>query len=80
MQKNPAETEGQAQPRKTKAMAVVALLEREEGATLDEVAMTTGWQKHTARAALTGLKKKGHVIERDKVDGLSRYRITGKAS
>lgn len=53
---------------------VVALLGREEGATLEELVKTTGWQVHTARAALTGLKKRGYEIERRKRDDASVYR------
>ena len=63
------------QPRSTKISAVVALLQRTEGAALSEITEVTGWQKHTARAALTGLKKKGHTIGKAKVDGATRYTI-----
>jgi len=63
----------------SKSAAIIMLLCRPDGASLDDLTQTTGWQKHTARAALTGLKKKGHTIERSKVDGVSRYRITGTA-
>ena len=55
---------------------VIALLKREEGATLDEMVEATAWQPHTTRAALTGLKKKGYTIERSQRDGASFYRIT----
>lgn len=34
----------------------------------------TAWQKHTVRAALTGLKKKGYAISSDKLDGVRTYR------
>ena len=34
---------------------------------------------HTTRAALTGLKKKGHRIERTKVDGVSCYSLVDTA-
>lgn len=54
---------------------VVALLERAEGATLEEMVAATGWLPHTTRAALTGLKKKGHTIIRDKRGDMSCYRI-----
>lgn len=54
---------------------VVALLERNEGATLDELVTATGWLMHTARAALTGLKKRGYAIERIKRDDVSVYRV-----
>ena len=62
--------------RQTKIGGVIARLEREQGATLDEMVKATGWLPHTTRAALTGLKKKGHTIERDKRDDVTCYRIT----
>lgn len=52
--------------RVTKANAVLAMLQRDEGATLDEIISATGWLPHTTRAALTGLRKKGHAIEKRK--------------
>lgn len=63
-------------PKPNKTEKVLALLTRTGGATLDELVEATGWLPHTARAALTGLKKKGHHIERTKVDGVSRYAAT----
>ena len=54
---------------------MVALLRREQGATLAELIEATGWLPHTTRAALTGLRKKGHVIERSKRDDATCYRI-----
>jgi hypothetical protein len=53
---------------------VLALLRREEGATLAELVATTGWLPHTTRAALTGLRKKGHVIDKSKRGELTCYR------
>jgi len=70
-----------ADPRgESKSAAIGALLRPPNGARLDDLVQSTGWQKHTARAALTGLKKKGHTIEPIKVDGLSYYRITSAAN
>lgn len=63
----------------SKTSQVIKLLKRKQGATLDEMVKTTGWQKHTTRAALTGLKKKGHTIERDKRGDATCYRITASA-
>jgi hypothetical protein len=60
----------------TKIGKVIALLKREEGATLDEMVKATAWQPHTTRAALTGLKKKGFTIERSQRDGGSVYRVS----
>jgi hypothetical protein len=52
--------------RTTKSALVLDLLEREGGATLAELMTATGWLPHTTRAALTGLRKKGHAITRGK--------------
>ena len=50
----------------TKQALLIGMLERKEGATLDQLVEATGWLPHTTRAALTGLRKKGHVITRTK--------------
>ena len=63
----------------TKATIVVELLRRPEGATLNELVNATGWLPHTTRAALTGLRKKGHVVEKTKRDDATCYRIAGAA-
>ena len=56
-----------AAPRANSKIAqVVILLERTEGATLAELVEATGWQPHTTRAALTGLRKKGKNLVKDK--------------
>lgn len=63
-------------PRKdSKIGKVIALLERQQGATLDEMIKATGWQSHSVRAALTGLKKKGHEIVKSKRDDVTCYSI-----
>ncbi|WP_241233707.1 DUF3489 domain-containing protein [Altericroceibacterium xinjiangense] len=54
---------------------MVALLQRSEGATLDEIVEVTDWQSHTARAALTGLRKKGHAIAKTKREEATCYSI-----
>lgn len=59
----------------SKIAMVVALLERPAGATLAEMIDATGWLPHTTRAALTGLKKKSHVITKGKRGDLTCYRI-----
>ena len=66
-------------PAETKIDKVIKLLKRKDGATLDQMVKATGWQPHTTRAAMTGLRKKGHTIDREAVDGTSRYRITASA-
>jgi hypothetical protein len=64
-----------AMPRITKTSTVVALLSQPAGATLPELITATGWLPHTTRAALTGLRKKGHTIVRYSRDGATCYRI-----
>ena len=44
--------------RPSKQDAVVAMLQRPEGATVDEVAIATGWQRHTVRGVFSGTLKK----------------------
>jgi len=63
------------QPRPTKSAMVIALLQQEQGATLAELIAATGWLPHTTRAALTGLRKKGHAIGKSSRDGVTCYRI-----
>ncbi|WP_423140874.1 DUF3489 domain-containing protein [Parablastomonas sp. CN1-191] len=63
----------------TKICMVLALLSRSEGATLDQMMEATGWLRHTTRAALTGLKKKGHDLSSTKVEDVRTYRIAAKA-
>ncbi len=74
--------EGEAPPpvltiAKGKLGAMVALLQRSEGAKLEEMMQATGWQKHSVRGAMSGsLKKKlGLVIHSTKTDGVRVYRI-----
>lgn len=51
-----------------KSSAFEQLLTRECGASLDELTAASGWQPHSCRAFLTGLRKKGWIIERGRRD------------
>ncbi len=73
-----AKITGQIKPG-TKQAQLVELLERERGASLDEIVAATAWLPHSARAMLTGLKKRGFTITSEKVDGVRRYRGTKAA-
>ena len=64
----------------TKQSLLVALLGQTGGVPVSAIAEATGWQAHTVRAALTGLRKKGHTIVRSKVEGASRYTIAPEAA
>lgn len=74
-----AKPQDPAAPRQSKIATVIAMLQRADGATLGEIVQTTGWLPHSARAALTGLKKKGHTIERFKRGDVTCYRIAEPA-
>lgn len=52
-------------------------MRRPEGTAITELMAATGWQQHSIRSALTGLRKAGYTITRDRNDGLTRYRIVG---
>lgn len=60
----------------SKPQQILDLLNRDCGATLLELSTLANWLPHSTRAYLTGLRKKGHVIDSDKVDGVRRYRIS----
>ena len=58
----------------TKAAMVSKILSREKGATLLEMSKATGWQLHSCRAFLTGLRKKGTIRKEQRRDGSLAYR------
>src|SRR5262249_61031955 len=51
--------EPRADPKRpSKQDAVIAMLRHPDGATVDEVASVTGWQRHTVRGVFSGALKK----------------------
>jgi hypothetical protein len=65
--------------RHTKIDQVITLLQRPDGATLDDLVTATGWLPHTTRAALTGLRKKGHAITKGKRGDTTCYSLAEAA-
>ena len=60
----------------TRIMQITEMLKRSAGASVDELCEATGWQAHSVRGAIAGtLKKKGHSITSERVEGIRRYRI-----
>lgn len=62
----------------TKQARMIEMLRAEGGATITEIAATTGWQPHTVRGAFAGaLKKKlGLGVTSEKIEGRGRvYRL-----
>ena len=61
----------------SKLALVIEHLQRTDGATLVDLTQATGWLPHTTRAALTGLRKRGYAVIREKIGvGDSVYRIS----
>jgi len=64
--------------KQTKQQTCLDLLNRREGATIEELEQATGWQKHSVRGFLAGAVKKklGLALVSEKPDaGPRRYRI-----
>ena len=61
--------------RLTKRDRLIKALRNRNGTTIAALAKTLSWKPHSVRAALTGLRKQGYNVARDKVDDTTRYRI-----
>ena len=60
----------------TKQALLVDLLRRQDGASIAEIQQATGWLPHSARAALTGLRKKSFAVtSARRGDGTRAYRL-----
>lgn len=70
-------------PRQIKTAPVRDLLAAPEGATLVELVVATGWQAHSVRAVISGIRKASDTVERlpaSEAGGTSRYRITSESA
>lgn len=77
--------EGEAPPtterrRGSKAAAVLKLISRTRGATMAELIAESGWQAHTVRAHLSGLRKKHSIMRETRRSGEATYRLTSDQS
>ena len=58
---------------------VASAVSAEQGATIDELIATTGWQPHTVRAALARLRPRGVDARLTTVDDRKAYRVADGA-
>jgi hypothetical protein len=56
---------------------LIALLRMPDGASIEDLCERFGWLPHSARAALTGLRKRGLDVQRSKAGTVTVYRIAG---
>jgi hypothetical protein len=66
----------------TKQALMIEMLKRPEGATVEQIAAATGWQKHTIRGAISGaLKKKlGLTVEATRTREVGPHKSGAKGS
>lgn len=65
----------------SKLARVIDLLQRSDDATITHLMEATGWLPHTTRAALTGLRKRGYAVVRERnARSDSIYRIARLAT
>jgi predicted nucleic acid-binding Zn ribbon protein len=60
----------------SKKTQLQTLMQRPEGATIDEMAKASGWQKHTVRGFLSMLKKAGQTVTNERENDERRYKMT----
>lgn len=61
---------------KGKLGQLLTMIEEEQGATLEELGVALNWQPHTARAAISRLRKRGVGIALTAEGDRTAYRIT----
>ena len=60
----------------TKQATLVDMMRTTAGTSIAQMGTKTGWQPHSVRAALTGLRKRGFAITRERSDaGVTVYRL-----
>jgi len=65
---------------RSKKGRLIQLMSNPKGARIVSLCKSLDWQKHTVRAAVSGLRTDGYLIEThaSSKDGVTVYKITGK--
>lgn len=79
--RKPGKEAGVGSPRAGSKLAkVIGMLTSKAGTTIEAIVKATKWLPHTTRAALTGLRKRGYRVEKERREGgRTIYRIVGGA-
>ncbi len=59
----------------SKQQLVVEMLSAAEGASIPELMAATNWLPHSTRAVLSRLRKEGYILDRQRAEGGTRYKI-----
>ena len=76
---DPATRPSAASTSSNKISRVLRYLQRANGATLSQLMAFTGWQAHSVRAVICGLRKEGISIVRSREKGRQSVYRAGKA-
>jgi len=74
---NKPSTKPKATTRTTKKAQLIKLLGTKAGTDIKTLSSKLGWQQHTTRAAMSGLRKAGYEVagEKPAKGGMSKFRI-----
>ena len=78
-----AKSKERAAPSQSKQEAVIKMLRRKSGVTIDDIVAETGWQRHSVRGFFSGLIKKKlklPLVSEVSKDGVRRYHIAAVKS
>ena len=77
----PAAAPAEERTAETKQARIIRMLQRDDGASVAELATAMGWLPHTTRAALTRLRQSGHELAKEKREtGETAYRVASPAA
>jgi hypothetical protein len=65
--------------KQSKSATVTKMLSCSAGATVGEIMKSIGWQEHSCRAFLTGVRKTNKLLKEQRPDGKTAYRIAAPA-
>jgi hypothetical protein len=71
----PEATQAVTEPKSSKKDKIFALMQRPEGATIEEMVKVSDWQSHTVRGFLSMQKKAGKNVTSERIGDTRKYFI-----